>query len=372
MPSHDTDIAIIGAGLSGLATARLLAARGRRVLVLEARDRVGGRILSLPGSASSDFRYDLGPAWVWPHNGRMLQLIEQMHLPLMRQHSTGNLVFQDRTGAIRRDLDMATMGDALRIPGGLSRLTDALAAEFPARNLLLGHQVRGLEAAGSGIRLTGQTTDGPFELQANHVVLALPPRLAADQFTFAPALSDNIRQGLTSVPTWMAGHAKVVAVYESPFWRKQRLSGDAISHRGPLFEIHDASAEESPHGEAALFGFVAPGHASGISENDLAQNAVAQLTDLFGTAAQSPLKMLVKDWSKDLQTATGLDRPDLAGHQRYRPLTLTSAPWAGRLHLSGSETAAEHGGFLEGALEAAEQTVADIEMSPDSVRADAV
>ncbi len=38
----------------------------------------------------------------------------------------------------------------------------------------------------------------------------------------------------------MAGHAKVVALYERPFWREQGLSGDAISHCGTLAEIHDA------------------------------------------------------------------------------------------------------------------------------------
>ncbi|MEM1154111.1 MAG: hypothetical protein AAGI44_08210 [Pseudomonadota bacterium] len=46
---------------------------------------------------------------------------------------------------------------------------------------------------------------------------------------------------LGGVPTWMAGQAKVVAVYESPFWRDSGFSGDAMSRKGPLIEIHDAS-----------------------------------------------------------------------------------------------------------------------------------
>jgi len=40
----DADVLVVGAGMAGLAAAERLAAAGRRVLVLEARDRIGGRI----------------------------------------------------------------------------------------------------------------------------------------------------------------------------------------------------------------------------------------------------------------------------------------------------------------------------------------
>src|SRR5947209_4714369 len=45
--SSVTDVIILGAGVAGLAAARRVAAAGRRVLILEARDRVGGRIHTL-------------------------------------------------------------------------------------------------------------------------------------------------------------------------------------------------------------------------------------------------------------------------------------------------------------------------------------
>jgi monoamine oxidase len=42
------DVVVVGAGIAGLAAARALAEKGMRVVVVEARERVGGRVLSVP------------------------------------------------------------------------------------------------------------------------------------------------------------------------------------------------------------------------------------------------------------------------------------------------------------------------------------
>jgi monoamine oxidase len=62
MPFGDIDIAIIGAGAAGLAAARALEKSGRSVLVLEARNRIGGRsrTLILP----DDIVFDVGCGWL--------------------------------------------------------------------------------------------------------------------------------------------------------------------------------------------------------------------------------------------------------------------------------------------------------------------
>ena len=319
--TRDTDIVIVGAGLSGLALAHRLHSEGRHVALLEARDRTGGRVLTQDG-------YDLGPAWIWPQNHRVLALVHALGLKTFRQHSEGRLVFEDARGAIRRDLDFSTMSGAYRIEGGLGRLTDALTRDL-GDVLRLRHTVQRVIDEDRGITLTGEG----FSMRTERLVLALPPRLASGMGLSVP-----------DVPTWMAGHAKFVAVYDDPFWRTLGLSGDAISHLGPLAEIHDASPAREQEG--ALFGFAMAGMASQPGFKDAAK---AQLGRLFGPEGSKPHKVLIKDWSADPATATPADREPLASHPQYHAL----AP-SGRVIFAGTETAPNEGGFLEGALEAAE------------------
>ncbi len=318
---REHEIAIVGAGLSGLALAQSLRAEGRDVIVLEARDRAGGRVLSNSG-------FDLGPAWIWPHNRRMLDLVQRLGLQTFPQHSDGRLVFEDPQGHIRRDIELATMGGALRVNGGLARITDGL-ADTLAGMVHLNHPVRGVIEEACGVTVSG---DG-FSVRADRAVLALPLRIAADLGLSVP-----------DAPTWMAGHTKLIAIYDRPFWRDDGLNGDAISHRGPLAEIHDASPANVATG--ALFGFAIPGAARRPS---FATDAVTQLSRLFGPDAANPNQVFFKDWSADPATATADDLGPPTSHPRYRPVPPTQ-----RVLFAGTETAPAEGGFLEGALEAAE------------------
>ncbi|GFE48367.1 hypothetical protein So717_01200 [Roseobacter cerasinus] len=349
----DTDSLIIGGGLSGLRLASLLAEHGRDFILLEGRDRFGGRILT---ETVGTGRYDLGPAWFWPGQPRIEALTAWLGLSRFDQYAEGILSFEDENGRVERGRGFASMQGSYRMVGGLGALVDALAAMLPKDRLRLSHPVTEIRKVDSGVEVacrSGQT------FRAHKAVLALPPRVASE-LVFAPALPESATTTLQSTATWMAGQAKAVAVYNTAFWREAGLSGDAMSRHGPMVEIHDASPVAT--GPAALFGFIGVPPAARRDEQALKQAIIAQLIRLFGAQAATPRHLFVKDWAFDPFTSIELDQQPLYTHPQYgRPQALRNI-WDNRLIFGGTETAAQFGGYLEGALEAAEEVHATLTM----------
>lgn len=340
-----SDILIVGGGLSGLALATRLHAAGRDVRLIEARDRLGGRILSEEG-------FDLGPAWFWPGQPRIAALTDRLDLKRFDQYTTGALTFEDEQGRVERGLGWASMEGSWRLEGGLGRLIEALAQELPQESIHLSAHVTQVTRTTSGVTTTKA---GGATCHASHIVLALPPRIARG-LAFDPALPDAALCAMKATPTWMAGQAKAVALYDRPFWREAGLSGDAMSRRGPMVEIHDASPATG--GPSALFGFIGVPAAARQDSDALKEALRDQLGRLFGPEAANPAKLLLKDWARDVFTATDLDQRPLHAHPHYGLPAALSDLWDGRLILSGTETAAQFGGYLEGALEAADTVYA--------------
>lgn len=82
----NADVIVIGAGISGLYATQRLIQEGANVLVLEARERVGGRM------ATSTFNgelYDIGAHWVAPHATQLRTLISELKIPLNQQYHAG-------------------------------------------------------------------------------------------------------------------------------------------------------------------------------------------------------------------------------------------------------------------------------------------
>lgn len=328
-----TEVVVIGAGISGLSVADQLVRAGHDVTVLEARDRVGGRLLGSP--------LDLGASWFWPGENRVQALVRRLGIETFDQYRDGDAIIDDLTGVQRypgNPIDVP----AHRIVQGTSTLAAALADQLPDGVIHLDQPVQ---------RITDEltvftTTD---EWRANHVVIALPPALAVHAIELPKSLPNELVDIASRTPVWMGDSVKVVACYSEPFWRTEGFAGAAMSRRGPLAEIHDMSG---PAGEpATLFGFARAAWMHAGIETDIRE----QLTRMFGPRAGAPIELLIQDWSQEKWTAapnTGRS-PEygLFGDPYYRQPTLD-----GRLHWSSTETAQAFAGHIEGALEAAERT----------------
>ncbi|HUY76664.1 MAG TPA: FAD-dependent oxidoreductase, partial [Ktedonobacterales bacterium] len=84
------EVVVVGAGFAGLAAARALVAAGVDALVLEARDRVGGRIYTRPASDGTPL--DLGGQWVGPSQRRILALAQAVGVETFTTYDTGDNV----------------------------------------------------------------------------------------------------------------------------------------------------------------------------------------------------------------------------------------------------------------------------------------
>lgn len=358
-----TTVAILGGGLAGLNAARLLQQAGTDFQLFEARDRLGGRILTVDaaGAPGTD-GFDMGPSWFWPRMQPAISaLVEELRLPSFAQSSDGDVVFERMSREpAQRYSGTPQEPQSLRLVGGAAALVRALAGMLPAERLHLSAPVTHLSLDGNRITLTiSGAGDKTRSITADQVIMTLSPRVAQAGLSFTPQLPPETLALWEDTPTWMAPHAKFFALYDRPFWREAGYSGSVQSMVGPMPEIHDATTAS---GQAALFGFLGVGAADRLrmGEEALAQACIAQFTRIFGAEAASPRATLYKDWAADPWIAAPADLIS-SGHATFTP-DWVQGPWADRLILAGSETSPSEAGYLAGAVEASANAVAALQM----------
>jgi len=328
MADMKPELIIVGAGLNGLLLAYLLQTH-YRVTILEARPRIGGRILTFEQAGE---HFDLGPTWIWPHQRYIRELVDALGLTLFRHYDSGAFAY-DAPGGVQL-FHSYRNAPSYRIRGGAAALTEALRARLEDVAVLLRTPVSKIASDSEGVTLF--TNRGPF--RAAHCIAALPPRLCAETIAFEPPLASALRAQMHALPTWMGFSAKCIVTYAEPFWRGRGLSGFASSPVGPLSEIHDASTPA----KGALFGFYTDEAADDAQPDKVAD----QLARLFGPEAYDYELFRYHNWRADPYTSTPADRQPLRSHPRYG---MPSAEMP-RIHFCGTETSPVEGGYLEGAV----------------------
>lgn len=343
----ETDLAIVGAGLAGMTAARTAFDAGTQPLILEAGDRIGGRI---EGLADADGRVvaDLGPSWVWPAFQPGIQRwLDRLNLAVFDQYEQGDAVLDGFAPTPMRHQLPGQFGMA-RIVGGPSGLVDAMAAPLDAHCIRRGSPVESISQRHDG-RLEIERQSGPAVI-ADQVLVAAPPRRIAERIALPATIDPGLPGALAGQSTWMAAQAKAIIRYAHPFWRDAGLSGRIASRLGPLFEAHDHTSAD---GDAALFGFVA----TPLSERragSLEQPIIDQLVRCLGPQAAHPEAVVVRDWALDDTICSEADRREPPAHPSVGPATLRAPHLGGRLWFCGAETADQSTGLLEGALLAGE------------------
>lgn len=367
---QSVDVIIIGAGLSGLYAASLLQQQGLSYRLFEASERSGGRLLSSPATDSVP-GIDLGAAWFWPHQGKVHTLLNTLGIDHFPQYVSGEALYQtDPHNPPQRFAGMA--GLSYRVAGGTAAIPTQLAAQLNPENLHFNAPVTQLQRTADGWQVNHEKTadetaaNGTPQYSADKqttgrfLLLAAPPRALLQQTNLNTLLSSPLQQALAQQQTWMAAQAKFVATYEQAFWREAGLAGDAFSRIGPMTEIHDASAAEDTG--YALFGFIGvpATQRSQLSSDALKQHCLHQLVQLFGPAAQQASATYLQDWANEPWICSAQDINEPLNHPSMNLSPYMSELNGLNLYFAATEVAQQEAGYIEGALYAAEQAVADI------------
>ena len=134
------------------------------------------------------------------------------------------------------------------------------------------------------------------------------------------------------------------------------LSGEVFSHAGPLSEIYDGSPESENYYALTSFVGLNAQQRKQLGKQTIIHYSLSQLKRLFGEASQNVLDIKIKDWSQDELTTIELDITLPVQHPQHNE-QLPRSFLENKLLLAGTECARQHGGYLEGALESADEVL---------------
>ncbi|MFC8899964.1 flavin monoamine oxidase family protein [Streptomyces cinereoruber] len=247
---------------------------------------------------------------------------------------------------------MATSGGAQDklVVEGAGTLTERLAAE-PGARVLIGHRVTRIRRDGGGVTL--DTASGT--VRAARAIVTVPPPVAAG-IVHDPPLPAS-RTALER-NTYMGSVYKAIAVYERPFWRELREHAEFMVLDRPGSAVFDTTP---PGGPGHLCVLAAGPEARELDRSDTAARRRALLGPLvphLGPEVLAPAGWHEKAWHLDEHVGGGYAALASPGTtDGYFPMP--SRP-VGALHWAGTETAREHAGYIEGAIESGERAAREV------------
>ncbi len=219
--SQPLRIVVVGAGMSGLVAAYELSRAGHEVTVLEARARVGGRVLTLRSPFASGHFAEAGAARIPPEHDLTLGYARHFGLETDRFYPEDGLFLRFQNGArttVPPSSFLSEWPDFVKIRGGSDRLPAALAAQLGSR-VVTGSPVTEIVAGGTTRTSTG---DGR-SYESDRVLVTVPVPLLSG-IRFAPALSPAKTEAMNGGFRYQSA-TRVFVRFRMRFWQGEGLNG---------------------------------------------------------------------------------------------------------------------------------------------------
>jgi monoamine oxidase len=227
-------VIIIGAGLSGLVTAYRLIKAGIPFKILEAKERIGGRIVTK--FAKKETPIEMGATWFGPQHQNLIKLINELELEVFHQFQGEYYFYDDVNSTHHGKYKLPQQEASYRIIGGSSSIIAKLYDRLDEQDVLTNSVVK--EILSNKEELIVRLTNGQIYV-ANQIVLALPPKIWAHRIRFNLALPENLIQIAQKTQTWMEDSIKGALEFEKPFWKEKYLPATIMSANSPFIECYD-------------------------------------------------------------------------------------------------------------------------------------
>jgi monoamine oxidase len=339
-------VIIVGAGLSGLMTAYRLRHSNFEIEILEARDRIGGRIHT---ELKNSNLLELGATWFGPQHSSLIHLVEELNVPFKIQENGREVLYDFRpNGHLERFKLPEKQAPTYKFKYGTSSLLRALQEKLTTTVQF--NQV--VESVHLGKLIKVQTQSGKL-IEGDFLLLSIPPQLVFDSIDFDPELPSGLVDLLKNTHTWMSDSTKFSCAFDNDFWKNERYQGTLMSPQQIIQEMYDHSDVDSS--QKALVGFL-NSKFSKLTKEERETKVLGYLKSMFGTKA-STFSYADVDWRKEKYTIHKHAK-NLVPHQNNGHFGLREVQLEGRLFFSASETASQTPGYMDGAVHRG-QEVAD-------------
>lgn len=339
---RELQVLILGGGLAGLTAAYTLHKQGISFGILEARDRLGGRIHTLNSPAKGTV--EMGATWFADKHVHLMQLIADMGIAYEPQYIGDKMLYDfGHPDRVIQLVDLSPGQEPSYVfSKGSQSLIEALAEMVPMEGISLNEAA--LSIRGENEWIITETDEASYV--SSFVISTLPPALFQRILPTTPILPEALLVNAKNTHTWMGESMKVGLRYRESFWRKMQI-GTFFSQVGPIQELHDHIHE----GQQVPFlkGFLHP-QARRLSKKELEERIHQQMCHYFGPEVSSPEAIYFLDWMSEPFTYHAYEGY-VGPHQNNGLSILRESYLSERLLFAGSETARHFPGYMDGAVE---------------------